>query len=114
MSGGKAVRKVKAVAACALGASISFFCEKLTESATKYGLDLEIQTYGVDKIRRMPLDPYDLIIVAPHVKFHAQAIREKAGSKPVLVIDGLGYATLDADAMVKDVILPKLLPQNGG
>jgi len=102
------MKTVRVVAACALGASISFFCEKLTTAARKYDLDLQIETFGVDKIRLMSLEPYDLVVVAPHVKFHAQLIREKAGNKPVVVIDGLAYATLDAEKMLKELILPNL------
>ncbi|HHY36051.1 MAG TPA: hypothetical protein GX510_10580 [Firmicutes bacterium] len=108
------MRTVKAVAACALGASISFFCDKLVAAAKKYDLDLQIETFGVDKVRLMSLDPYDLVIIAPHVKFHAESIRKRAGTKPVVVIDGLAYATLDADKMLKELILPNLKSQMGG
>lgn len=108
------MRKVKVLAACALGASISFFCDKLVASAHKFGLDLTVETQSVDKVRRMPLESYDIVMVAPHVKFHAQSIRQRAGSTPVVIIDGLAYSTLDTDKVVKESIMPVLTEEKGG
>ena len=89
-----------------MGASISFFVTKLIAAAEEHGIDLEIETVTVDQARTRSLEGYDLILVAPQVRFHADALRERSKGKPVVPIDGFVYATLNGEQGLEKLILP--------
>ena len=100
------MRKVRILAACALGASISFFTDKMIKAAEKYGLALEFDTYSVDEAHTLPLEGYDVILVAPQILWHADRLKEHAGNTPVEKIEGRMYALMDGDKAIQELILP--------
>jgi cellobiose-specific phosphotransferase system component IIB len=102
------MKKLRVLAACALGASISFFTDKMTKAAKKYDIDLEFDLYSVDEAHTLSLKGYDLILVAPQVLWHADRLREHAGETPVEKIEGRMYALMDGDRAVRELVLPHL------
>jgi cellobiose-specific phosphotransferase system component IIB len=97
-------QKFRVLAACALGASISFFVKNLIEAARKRDIELEVITMTIDQVHHANLDDYDLILVAPQVRFHANELRKRT-NKPIVEIDRLHYAIGDGESA-----FVKLLP----
>jgi cellobiose PTS system EIIB component len=103
------MKQIKVFLACALGASISFFSDALKEAAKAQGVELITDTNTVDESYTIDLMQYDLIIVAPQVRWHAGRIRERVENKiPVEEISGLVFATLDGKAGFEQYILPHI------
>ena len=99
------MKKVRVFAACALGQSISFLSEKMVEAAKKYDIELIIEQNTIDELHSINLDGYDVILVAPHVKWHAKRIRKQT-NVPVEEIEGFIFAIMDGESAVKNYILP--------
>ncbi|MHA1506745.1 MAG: PTS sugar transporter subunit IIB [Candidatus Asgardarchaeia archaeon] len=102
------MKKVKILVACALGASISFFSQKLKEAAKKRGYELDITERTIDQVHREDIKKYDLVLIAPQVKFHIKSIKERAGDVPVIPIDNFTYAIMDGERGFKNLILPHI------
>lgn len=101
------MKKVNVLAACALGCSITFFTSKMIEEAKKHDIDLSIVHNSVDEVYVMDLLAYDVILVAPQVRWHATRIREMVDGKvPVEEINGQVYAILDGKKGFELYILP--------
>ncbi|RLF24045.1 MAG: hypothetical protein DRN15_03890 [Thermoprotei archaeon] len=101
-------RKYRILAACALGGSISFFTQRLIEAARKRGIELEIDIMTIDQVHHADLSSYDLILVAPQVQFHIDAIKERAKNVPIVPIDRLTYALADGEGALEKLVLPVL------
>ncbi len=109
------MKKVRVFAACALGGSISFFTQRLIQAAKENGVDLEIIDQTVDEAYNFDLDSYDLIMVAPQVRWHAERLRKTFPNKPVVAIDGQIYSLLDGKRGFKELVWPYIKDkvQNG-
>ncbi len=103
------MKEIKVFAACALGASISFFTDNLIKAAEKHDVKLVIDTNTVDEAYTVDLSKYDVILVAPQVRWHSKRIRESVGDKvPVEEINGTIFAIMDGENGFKQYILPHL------
>jgi len=102
------MEKYKILAACALGGSISFFVQRLIEAAKRKGINLEVDIMTVDQVHHADLSTYDLILIAPQVQFHINAIKERAKNVPVVPIDRLIYAIADGESALTKLVLPYL------
>ena len=103
------MKEVKVFAACALGASISFFTDKLMKAAEEHDVNLTIDTNTVDEAYTLDLSKYDVILVAPQVRWHAKRIREAVGDKvPVEEISGTIFAIMDGEKGFEQYILPHI------
>ena len=103
------MQKVRVFAACALGQSITFFTVKMVSAAKEHDIDLTIDHNSVDEVYAMDLSGYDVILVAPQVRWHAKRIREMVGDKiPVEEIAGVVYAILDGKKGFETYVLPHI------
>lgn len=100
------MKKVRVFAACALGGSISFFTQKLIEAAEEFNVDLEIIDQTIDEAFNFSLDEFDVILVAPQVRWHMERIKKAVPNKPVVAINGQIYALLDGKRGFKELIWP--------
>jgi cellobiose-specific phosphotransferase system component IIB len=101
------MKKVKVFAACALGQSINFFTTAMVEAAKEHDIDLTLEHNTVDEVYAMDLSPYDVILVAPQVRWHAKRIREMVEDKiPVEEISGQVYAIMDGKKGFELYVLP--------
>ncbi len=103
------MKKIRVFAACQLGASISFFAEKLIEAAKEYDVDLEVKDRNIDEAHGTDFanSGCDVILIAPQVRFHGRRIRQQVDGKiPVVDIDGLTFATMDGKWGFETLILP--------
>lgn len=104
------MKKVRVFAACALGASITFFTSKMVEAAKEHDIDLMVEHNTIDEIYAMDIGVYDVILVAPQVRWHAKRIREMVGDKvPVEEINGQVYAIMDGKKGFESYILPHVI-----
>jgi cellobiose-specific phosphotransferase system component IIB len=104
------MKKVKVFAACALGQSITFFTSKMIEAAKEYDIDLTLEHNTVDEVYSMDLSVYDVILVAPQVRWHSKRIREMVEDKiPVEEISGQVYAIMDGKKGFESYILPHVM-----
>ncbi|NMC59598.1 MAG: hypothetical protein GYA51_09495 [Candidatus Methanofastidiosa archaeon] len=103
------MKEVKVFAACALGASISFFTDSLIKAAEKHGVNLIVDTNTVDEAYTLDLSKYEVILVAPQVRWHSKRIREMVGDKvPVEEISGTIFAIMDGEKGFEQYILPHM------
>jgi cellobiose-specific phosphotransferase system component IIB len=100
------MKKVRVFAACALGGSISFFAKKMIEAAKEYDIDLEVVDQTVDEAYSFDLNEFDVILVAPQVRWHTERLKKAFPQKPVVAIDGKTYALLDGERGFKELVWP--------
>ena len=108
------MKKIRVFAACQLGASISFFSQKLIEAAKEYDVELEVRHQNIDEAHGFDFTGYDVILIAPQVRFHGRRIRQQVDNKiPVVDIDGMTFATMDGNRGFENLILPYIREKLG-
>jgi len=100
------VGKIKVLAACGMGMSISFMSQKIKAAAASRGLDIEVTPLSVDQMRLSEFAGYDIVILGPHVRYQQERIEEAASKHgmPVVVLEPAEYAMFEADKILERIL----------
>ncbi len=108
------MEKFKVYAACSLGASIAFFIGNLSRAAKELGYDVDFEPHSVDETYGYELNGYDLILIAPQVRFCASRIRNEVNNRiPVVEIEKQQFnISSNGEREFKELILPYIEKKN--
>ncbi len=98
--------RIKALAACGVGMSISQMSQKVKAAATARNIQIDIRTLSIDQMRLADYAGYDVIILGPHVKYQMPKIREAASAHgvQVIVLEPSEYAMFDGDKVLDKIL----------
>lgn len=86
------------VLACAAGASTSMLEDKMLKEAAKRGIDLKIRAYSYLSLTDKIVDPADVILLGPQLRFCEAEVRKKFPGKSSVtaVIESRDYGMMEA------------------
>lgn len=93
---------MKVLLVCVFEMSTSILLKNLRKLVAEKGLQIEVDTAPVAVLGRDLLSRYDVILLAPHVRYLKDDVIRKLGDlkKPVHVLDMTSYGRADANAVL--------------
>ncbi len=91
---------------CSAGMSTSAVVKKMQKAAEEKGIEATIWAVG-EAQSKDEIPKSDIILLGPQVRFLEKKMKDRAGGKPVMVIDMAAYGRLDG-AKILDTALAKL------
>lgn len=94
----------KILLVCAAGMSTSMLVNKMKESATKKGIEVDINAMAASEASKA-IGEVDVVLLGPQVRYQLKSIEDMAkGRIPVKVIDMLSYGKMDGEAVLNDAL----------
>jgi PTS system cellobiose-specific IIB component len=101
-------KKIKVVMVCAMGMSSSLLENKTREAAAAAGIPFELHAITTPEIARWDYDlnPVDVVLVAPQVRYKRKSIAAAAAPFNVIVqdIDPITFGMVDGDQLFQQVM----------
>lgn len=87
---------------CSGGMSTSLIMQKMMKSAEDRGLQVKIESASAENLEDI-ISGYDVVLVAPQIKYRYDRVAEvaKSHSKPIGLIDGVLYGTMNGAGILK-------------
>lgn len=87
---------------CSGGMSTSLITQKMMKSAEDRGLQVKIESASAENLEDI-INGYDVVLVAPQIKYRYDRVAEiaKSHSKPIGLIEGLLYGTMNGEGILK-------------
>lgn len=93
--------KYNIILACAGGMSTSLLMKKMEKAAADRGIELEICAIGVNVQRIESIEPKDIVLLGPQIRYEEQKLREKFPDLLIQVIDMRDYGTMNGEAVLE-------------
>lgn len=84
---------------CSLGISTLSFQKELNLQAQKAGIELTVDSASVESLAALRKD-YDMVLLAPQVRFNLKKVVEFYDNVPVMAIDPESFAVLDVSKIL--------------
>ena len=96
---------MKIILICNLGMSSGLLGEKLKESATKSGIEADVEAIPMNEIEELDLSGVDCVLISPQVRYMKNDVEKMAnGSCAVLVMDSVEFGLMQADKIMDRII----------
>ncbi len=93
--------KYNIILACAGGMSTSLLMKKMEKAASDREIELEICAIGVNVQRIESIEPKDIVLLGPQIRYEEQKLREKFPDLLIQVIDMRDYGTMNGEAVLE-------------
>jgi PTS system cellobiose-specific IIB component len=96
---------IRVLIVCSWGMSTSLLVESMQEAAQARNFALSVEALGAGEYMTK-IDECDIVLIAPQIRHLRKGIEKLAASlqKPVACIEPFHYATMDGQAVLKQVV----------
>lgn len=92
---------MKALLVCQAGMSTAILCKKLAKEAQKKATNLDIEAVGLESAGKVSLGK-DLVLLAPQIKYAAQAIRQEVPAEiPIMILSSQDFGLMNAETIYR-------------
>ena len=92
------------ILACAGGMSTSLLMNKMKDSAAAKGIELDIQAIGVNVDRIKSIEPKDIVLLGPQVRYEEKKLKAQFPDLPIHVMDMRDYGMMNGENILAAAI----------
>ena len=98
----KDMGKTRILLCCTSAFTTTYFANKLNETVEFLALPFEFSAVSYDRVFKTAFD-YDMVLLAPQVAFHEEAVRHIFDDIPILAVPPTVFASYDAAGLIEAV-----------
>ncbi len=99
------MKKVHVLLMCSSGMSSTIIKTNMAKAAEKMGIELTVDAKAESAVNaERDIQPADIIMLAPQVRYIQKDIEEKAGGKMVGIMNMRDYGLGNGEAILKEVL----------